>query len=752
MKDTIDCLSPDILEQLTRDEIAPDELDDIERHVTDCRRCRQLFDGVTNDVQWSEDIRPVLQKTAIADSTQPDGDEHCGTASILQLLGPTDDPHMLGRIGIYEVVGVVGQGGMGVVFKAFDAALDRFVAIKMLLPHLAANGAARQRFSREARAVAAVVDDHVLPIYGVDEWHEIPYLVMQYSRGTTLQKRIEQQGPLELKEVLRIGLQTARGLAAAHAQGLVHRDVKPANILLDGSVERAMLTDFGLARAADDASITRSGIVAGTPQYMSPEQVRGESVDARSDLFSLGSTMYAMCTGRSPFRSETAFGVMHRLTHDEPTSICEINPDIPAWLAGIVERLLAKKPEERFESASEVARLLEECLAHVQQPTSVPRPKLCDSLECRAATHGKRGGSFFRSPVVRWVAAFLFFVVFGTVIVLELNKGTLRIESRFDDVAVRIMQGEKVVRELTVSRNGTAVRIAAGNYVVEIEGETDDIVIKGGTITLMRGATEVASIVQAEKPGKRDLSKIAHGRFSAVVEKIPQKHVGANGATESDLLQLRAFIGQSMIRLVPVGNPATIKIDALPTTVCAGKVTAVMRIADPPMRNGMPGLPFVAIIAFDTKPKLLKPGMTGEVDIELPTPDTKTGIDNGFNSERRVPSAAPRIEKEPDDGANPDVRLEVIPDIGVMILRGENAAVKRTAKELSDVLEKKTNLPDQSKQDPGENRSRPRSALPIDTNGDSNISQAEFPGTSGQFNDLDRDADGVIDRDERSAR
>ena len=173
----------------------------------------------------------------------------------------------------------------------------------MLLPHLTANGAARRRFLREAQAAAAVVDDHVLPIFGVDQWKEAPYIVMKYSGGRTLQQRIGQQGPLELKEVLRIGMQAAKGLAAAHAQGLVHRDVKPSNILLDGSVERAVLMDFGLARAVDDASITRTGIISGTPQYMSPEQVRAESVDARSDLFSLGSTMYAMCAGRPPFRS-----------------------------------------------------------------------------------------------------------------------------------------------------------------------------------------------------------------------------------------------------------------------------------------------------------------------------------------------------------------------------------------------------------------------------------------------------------------
>ncbi|MFO1004082.1 MAG: serine/threonine-protein kinase [Planctomycetaceae bacterium] len=212
-----------------------------------------------------------------------------------------------------------------------------------------------------------MVDD-VLPIYAVAEWKGVPYLVTQYSRGTTLQKRVQSDGPLEVKEILRLGMQTARGLAAAHAQGLVHRDVKPSNILLDGSVERAMLTDFGLARAVDDASITRTGVIAGTPQYMSPEQARGGGVDARSDLFSLGCVLYFLCTGHPPFRADNSYAILRLITDEEPRSIREINPDVPAWLSSIVQKLMAKRAEDRYGSASEVASILESCLAHVSNP------------------------------------------------------------------------------------------------------------------------------------------------------------------------------------------------------------------------------------------------------------------------------------------------------------------------------------------------------------------------------------------------
>src|SRR5436190_9688919 len=197
---------------------------------------------------------------------------------------------------------------------------------------------------------------------------------MAYVPGRSLQEWIDAQGPLDVKEVLRIGMQAALGLAAAHAQGLVHRDVKPANILLEANVDRVLLTDFGLARAVDDATLTRTGIIAGTPQYMSPEQANGDAVDHRSDLFSLGSVLYAMCTGRPPFRAETTFGVLRRIRETPPRPIREINADIPDWLERIVLKLLSKEPHDRIATATDVANLLEQCLAHLQQPTTVALP------------------------------------------------------------------------------------------------------------------------------------------------------------------------------------------------------------------------------------------------------------------------------------------------------------------------------------------------------------------------------------------
>ncbi|MCH7725305.1 MAG: protein kinase, partial [Planctomycetes bacterium] len=190
----------------------------------------------------------------------------------------------------------------------------------------------------------------------------------------SLQERISQEGPLDVKDILRISIQTAKGLAAAHAQGIVHRDVKPANILLESGLERVMLSDFGLARAVDDATITRSGMLAGTPEYMSPEQAKGEMLDQRSDLFGFGCVMYAMCTGHSPFRADSTVAVLKRICELEPRKIAEVNSDIPTWLTAIIGKLLEKNSADRYVSAGVVAELLEQCLAHVQQPATVRLP------------------------------------------------------------------------------------------------------------------------------------------------------------------------------------------------------------------------------------------------------------------------------------------------------------------------------------------------------------------------------------------
>ncbi len=289
-------------------------------------------------------------------------------------LDPTAHPGSLGKFGRYEILDVLGRGGMGVVLRAYDLALERNCAVKVLAPEFAHSTAAKQRFSREAKSAAAVTHPNIIAIQTVDEHRGLPFLVMPVVAGQSLQQKVEQAGPLPILDVVRIALQTARGLEAAHSQGLVHRDIKPANILLENCIERVQITDFGLARAMDDASMTRSGVISGTPQYMSPEQARGDDMNHRSDLFSLGSVIYFMLTGHSPFRAETTMGVLNRICNDVPRRLMTVRSDVPDWLETIVMKLLEKQEDERFQSAAECGEVLNAWLAHLTSPDSVPAP------------------------------------------------------------------------------------------------------------------------------------------------------------------------------------------------------------------------------------------------------------------------------------------------------------------------------------------------------------------------------------------
>jgi serine/threonine protein kinase len=376
-------LSDELLERLIASETALGEEKEAETHLKQCAKCRASLESLAaGEKLWKEageSLRdsavvapPKLKSRGFSSVTG----EHCPHEAALPagFFEASDNPAMIGRLGRFEILEEFARGGMGIILKGYDRQLNRYVAVKVLSPTLAASGAARKRFVREAQAAAGVVHPNVMPIHTVEPAGLLPYLVMPFVPGETLQDRIDREGPLRITEILRISKQIAEALAAAHAQGIVHRDVKPGNVLLEKGVERAVLADFGLARAIDDATVTQYGAIAGTPAYMSPEQARGDAIDARSDLFSLGSVMYAMCCGVAPFRAETSLGVLRRISDAEPRGVRDLNPEIPAWLARIVDRLQAKESADRYPSAAELAKLLENCLAHVQQPTRIPLP------------------------------------------------------------------------------------------------------------------------------------------------------------------------------------------------------------------------------------------------------------------------------------------------------------------------------------------------------------------------------------------
>lgn len=262
----------------------------------------------------------------------------------------------------YSVIQQVGEGGMGAVYLAEDAKLGRQVAIKTMKPELATSQTNRDRFVREARAAAAVEHENIVPIWGIGEASDgTPFIAMPFLQGEMLDDRLKRQPVAPLDLILKVAREVADGLAAAHAKGLIHRDIKPGNIWLEGEpaqqLRRCKILDFGLVRsvAASDAQITTSGAVLGTPAYMAPEQARGETVDHRADLFSLGVMLYRMATGKLPFNGPSAMAVLIALTTETPTPVRTLNPNLLPALAELIEQLMCKDAARRPTSASEVS-------------------------------------------------------------------------------------------------------------------------------------------------------------------------------------------------------------------------------------------------------------------------------------------------------------------------------------------------------------------------------------------------------------
>lgn len=486
---------------------------------------------------------------------------------VLSFLGPSSAPDCLGVIGPYEVTEVIGRGGMGLVFRARDPRLLRIVAVKVLAPEIASNKAAKKRFEREAQAAAAVSNDHIVTIHAVDEHNGLPFLVMECIVGRTLQQKIEESGPLELKEILRIGMQTALGLAAAHKQGLVHRDIKPANILLQNGIQRVKISDFGLARAVDDVGMTHTGQIAGTPLYMSPEQAEGLRVDHLSDLFSLGSVLYTMCTGRPAFRAPSTVAVLRRIVDDSPRPIRDVNPDLPSWLAEIVNKLLSKEKSDRYQSAAEVADLLSQRLSRLQEPKStssgvkkpsspVASPSTSSDQERKPRNRstsgaaiatgrqdehdeeplepvsGRRGGKPERrltwwrqmrkaSPLAWMVGAVLVPGMIALIVMMSLLLNRDRLEVRIElddllrqqDVTVILDQASYAARDL-----GPSIRITPGVHTLEVHRGAEQF------------KSEPFTVSQDERPVFR--VKDVGGRFS--VERVDAGSTPLQLADRSD--------------------------------------------------------------------------------------------------------------------------------------------------------------------------------------------------------------------------
>src|SRR6266480_4369815 len=266
----------------------------------------------------------------------------------------------------FTVGPLLGEGGFAAVFRARDNVLNRDVAVKVLNVELAPERVVAERFMREAQTVARLEHPHIVPIYKVGRQDEIFYLIMRCIDGPSLRQLLETQKKLSVGDAARIARQVADALAYAHTHEIVHRDIKPDNILLDKS-GHVLVTDFGIAKAAQDAkaakkpsskSLTSEGMIVGTPEYMSPEQASGDPLDGRSDIYSLGIVVYQMLTGSPPFEGPSSASILAQQLTEEPTPIRRLRPDVPEEMAVVLERMLEKNRSRRFQMASEVSRAL----------------------------------------------------------------------------------------------------------------------------------------------------------------------------------------------------------------------------------------------------------------------------------------------------------------------------------------------------------------------------------------------------------
>ncbi|HJT31616.1 MAG TPA: protein kinase [Pirellulales bacterium] len=411
MAEQLVCPDKAALERLVLGFSHDNEFEALEKHLLSCDHCCEFARSLPRDETLAGSTRSHTQLAALVDdeivrqtmerlksllgagcgsgldetisAAGPSTDDVWG---LDELLDPPQAEGELGWFGGYRVLRVLGAGGMGLVFEAEDPQLRRRVALKVMQRKLAARPEHRQRFLREARAAAALDHPHIVTVHQVGEHRGVPFLAMQLLRGESLDERLRREGRLPPTECLRIGRETAEALAVAHERGMIHRDIKPANIWLESPGGWVKLVDFGLAHVMEDeVHLTQTGAVLGTPAYMSPEQARGDTVDARSDLFSFGAVMYQMATGVTPFPGGSTMAILTSLAVERPKPPRELNAAVPAALSELIVRLLAKHPGERPAAAQHVAQALQAIEASPQSASDEYRRRRPSALLVGAA-------------------------------------------------------------------------------------------------------------------------------------------------------------------------------------------------------------------------------------------------------------------------------------------------------------------------------------------------------------------------------
>jgi serine/threonine protein kinase len=517
MSQNLKCPTSRELELFLVDQLRDDDAVRVSEHLTMCDLCTDTFDnlrGATN-LEAGHDASPAVPSAdSLFDDTPPPVAGVSPPKSSIEertwsFLSPPLESGDLGSLGPYRVLKAIGLGGMGVVFQAEDPQLKRQVALKVVKPEYVAHEVARQRFLREAQAVAAINHDNVVAIYQVGG-DEVPFLTMPLLEGETLAGRLGRQKTLPPHEALRIGRQIAMGMDAAHRRGVIHRDIKPANIWLEKGDDRVKLLDFGLARPADtDSNLTSTGTVAGTPLYMAPEQIEAKVADERSDLYSLGCVLYRMLTGETPFAASTPLAVLSAVANQNAHPLHEVAKDVPRPLSDLVMRLLEKDPDQRPQSAAmvldEMERIQKSLDAAAVEPTPrVPIPN--------ASLHPWRSVAAIATTVA------VLSLLAAAVIVLKTPRGTVTIDTRDESVRVAIKRGGKLI-EIVDADSAWTVRLREGSYEVELRNTDDRFTLENDKIDVVRGEQTLVKVVF-----KRNNSEAGVPQVGAALPNVPSDY------------------------------------------------------------------------------------------------------------------------------------------------------------------------------------------------------------------------------------
>ncbi len=612
MNDKSNCPPKQTLIDFLLGKLEPSQVATCEQHLHDCKPCGDTIRGLDandtfvrlagnsnpslTDADGSEEseqliVKMLINKMQEMQPTHSSSGKQSATSpnradEIINLLQPTAGSDTMGRLAHYEIHELLGVGATSVVFRARDEQLHRDVALKVLRPSL--GDGARERFLAEARAAAALNHENITTIYQVATEGHLAFMAQQWLPGETLEARLEREPELDNEEIKSISLQVANGLAAAHTKNLIHRDIKPANIWVDSERNRAIILDFGLVRVADDQpQLTETGMIAGTPNYMSPEQTRGSEVDSRSDLFSLGCVMYRMCTGRLPFQAGNTLATLQAIQNDTSPPPRHLNPRIPAELSELVMMLLSKDIEGRPRTAGQVATALQDSTV-MTELLAERRQNLVSASKQKSPPRRRR---WLWGAAATLLLALL--LLSGPQIVrIVTNQGVLMIESDDPDVAIEVLQGGEVVYVID-KQTDQRLEIAAGTYKIRPVGDRNSFDLSQDVLTMKRGGKIVVTVTklanretasaltsgdklrqEISKPDERstDLIERAKQRFEQLTNQLKQVKIeqetaeatldwaSAISATET-LVEIRKLLITAAIELRGLGELTSAEVD-----------------------------------------------------------------------------------------------------------------------------------------------------------------------------------------------